>query len=133
LEASTRPKDTGFYKECSQRVHEYFKKNGINYKSPVPGLVRLVPLFFAMAVTFYLGYISEQTIQARLICAVTYGVFQALNTVHLMHDASHGAVGNNEKWWWSVGRLTLDWVSGSSMVAWHNQHIVGHHASTNIF
>lgn len=66
------------------------------------------------------------------MCAVTFGVGHALNTMHTMHDASHGALGGNELWWWSVGRLTLDWISGSSMLAWHNQHIVGHHAYTNI-
>jgi fatty acid desaturase len=49
-----------------------------------------------------------------------------------MHDASHAAVGTNETWWWTIGRLTLDWMSGSSMLAWHNQHVVGHHAYTNI-
>jgi len=35
-----------------------------------------------------------------------------------MHDASHGAVGNGEKYWWFFGRLTLDYMSGCSMLAW---------------
>lgn len=50
-----------------------------------------------------------------------------------MHDASHAAIGHSETWWWSVGRLTLDWIAGSSMVSWRNQHVIGHHVYTNVF
>ena len=96
-------------------------------------MLRLIPLLFAMAVTYYFGFLSDAGFKTKLVMAVTYGVLQALNSVHLMHDASHGAVGNSQLWWKTIGRLTLDWISGSSMLAWHNQHIVGHHAYTNVY
>lgn len=81
-----------------------------------------------MCVTYNLAFISlTSSFQAKIVSAITFGVCHALNTMHIMHDASHGAIGHSETWWWSIGRLTLDWISGSSMLAWHNQHIVGHH------
>lgn len=86
-----------------------------------------------MAYTYYVAcYDSSQTGKAKLVAAITFGVCQALNTLHLMHDASHSAVGNSERWWWGFGRLTLDYISGSSMLAWHNQHVMGHHIYTNV-
>ena len=45
--------------------------------------------------------------------------------LHIMHDASHAAIGHNDVWWRAVGRLTLDWMAGACMMSWHHQHVVG--------
>ncbi|CAD8150575.1 unnamed protein product [Paramecium pentaurelia] len=125
--------DSGFYKECADRVKKYFQSKGINPKTPIPGLIRAIPLWTCFFYTFYLTFIDDSfCLTKRILIGTIFGILQALNTLHLMHDASHGAVGNNEKWWWFFGRLTLDYISGSSMLAWQNQHVIGHHQYTNI-
>jgi hypothetical protein len=57
---------------------------------------------------------------------------QVLPLLHIMHDASHAAIGHNETWWKVVGRFTMDWFAGASMMSWHHQHTVGHHVYTNL-
>ena len=50
--------------------------------------------------------------------------------VSIMHDANHGAYSRSTAW----GRLmgaTLD-LAGASSFMWRQQHVVGHHAYTNI-
>lgn len=57
---------------------------------------------------------------------------KALPLLHVMHDASHMAIGTTEKWWKNVGEISMDWFAGASIRSWHNQHVIGHHIYTNI-
>jgi len=123
--------DTGFYRECREQVAEYFKKTKQHHKNPLPGLYRLAFMFFMAAVSYYV-LVSKFSFLIKLFAALTFGVFQALPLLHSMHDASHLAIGKNELWWNFIGRLTMDWFAGASLVSWHNQHIVGHHVYTNV-
>jgi len=124
--------DSGFYRECRERVHEYFKSKQLNPKDPLPGLIRL---FFMFAIAFFSYSIlvsSSYSILTKIFFAVIFGIFQALPLLHCMHDSSHLAIGPNERYWNVIGRITMDWFGGASIVSWHNQHIVGHHVYTNI-
>ena len=126
--------DSGFYRECRERVKEYFDRMGLDSKYPGTGLLRMVPVYVTFFATFFFThfYTSPEFLALRVVSAVVFGISQAIPLTHWMHDASHAAIGHTERWWWYCGRLSLDWLSGSSMVAWHNQHIIGHHVYTNV-
>jgi len=69
---------------------------------------------------------------ARFALAVLMGMCQGMPLTGWMHDASHSSIGHSERWWWGVGRFALDYFSGSSMISWRNQHVIGHHIYTNV-
>ena len=46
---------------------------------------------------------------------------EVMPLLHSMHDASHTAIGKDERYWKAIGRLSLDWYSGGSMISWHHQ------------
>ena len=126
--------DTGFYHELRNDVYQYFKANSINYKSPVPGLIRL-SLFMLCAIALFIAQCTLYnsipfTIQC--IIAVGFGIFQALPLLHAMHDASHCSIGQHEYIWNSIGFVIMDLFAGASMYSWLNQHVLGHHIYTNI-
>ena len=138
-EFPTYPADTAarpFYPEVSARVRAYFERTKQDPKAPWAGVWRLA-VIFAVALTAF-GIVHGRLapgapFAARLLAAVTMGVFQAMPLMHAMHDASHAAIGHSEAWWIGVGRLCLDWFAGGSMITWHHQHIIGHHVYTNVF
>lgn len=74
---------------------------------------------------------TSANIARGCIAALCCGM-QVLPLLHIMHDASHAAIGHNETWWKVVGRFTMDWFAGASMMSWHHQHTVGHHVYTNL-
>ncbi|OQV18148.1 Delta(5) fatty acid desaturase A [Hypsibius exemplaris] len=127
--------DTGFYTELRKEVGEFFRENKLDSKDPTPGMVRLAGMMVACAVTFSLMIYSctqEWSFAVQFLAALAFGMAQALPLFHMMHDASHCAIGHTEGWWAVVGRFTLDWFAGASMNSWHNQHILGHHVYTNV-
>eukprot|EP01125_Pyxidicula_operculata_P006087 TRINITY_DN211_c1_g1_i1.p1 TRINITY_DN211_c1_g1~~TRINITY_DN211_c1_g1_i1.p1 ORF type:complete len:445 (-),score=95.61 TRINITY_DN211_c1_g1_i1:160-1494(-) len=125
--------DTGFYKECCERVKKYFETNKLNSKDPLPGLVRLAFLLFTMAFTFSLfNNILPSNGLVKFLAAAIFGSCQALILVHQMHDASHTAIGKSPLWWKAIGQFTMEWVAGASFLSWHHQHVLGHHLYTNI-
>jgi fatty acid desaturase/predicted heme/steroid binding protein len=125
--------DTGFYRELSQRVGEYFAKNKIDYRSPFPGMWRMAIVWVVGAITFYYAFSHTfESFYLRAVLAFLFGIFQALPLLHTMHDCSHMAFGPNETWWRVGGRLAMDFMAGANMTSWHNQHTVGHHIYTNV-
>ena len=126
--------DSGFYRECRERVKEYFDRTGLDPKHPASALWRMSLVYIVAFGTFFftLLCIRPELLALRILATVISGIFQAIPLTHWMHDASHGAIGHSERWWWYCGRLSLDWLSGSSMVVWQNQHVIGHHVYTNV-
>lgn len=126
--------DSGFYRECRERVKEYFQKNQLDPKSPYAGLWRMALVFVCASVAF-LGMNAQlvgASAWAMAMWAVLFGICQALPLLHVMHDSSHAAYSNDPFWWIVVGRGAMDWFAGGNMVSWLNQHIVGHHIYTNV-
>lgn len=125
--------DKGFYTTMTKRVKEYFDKTGKDPKNPIPGMMRAIPMY---AIAFFSIWIMNNMnipLVLQILAALTYGVFQVLPLMHIMHDASHAAIGHSEIWWNSIGKLTMDIMSGGSMMSWLHQHVVGHHVYTNVF
>jgi len=67
-----------------------------------------------------------------VLAAILLGVSESLSLLHQMHDASHSSIGYGPMWWKIIGRFTMDWISGASVMSWFHQHILGHHIYTNI-
>ncbi|XP_065194552.1 delta(5) fatty acid desaturase A-like [Sycon ciliatum] len=126
--------DSGFYQECRDAVRSYFERTGKDHKAPFAGLWRMSFIYMAGMAAYTISYVMGHSMPmvVRLAGAIVLGIAQGLPLTHWMHDASHGSIGHTEWWWWTCGRLSLDWISGSSMVAWRNQHVIGHHIYTNV-
>ena len=69
-------------------------------------------------------------LQAALASAVVLGFLMAETGIAIQHDANHGALSSNNWACYCLG-LTLDIVGASSFM-WKQQHVVGHHAFTNV-
>ena len=69
-------------------------------------------------------------LQAALASAVLLGFLMAETGIAIQHDANHGALSSNNWACYCLG-LTLDIVGASSFM-WKQQHVVGHHAFTNV-
>lgn len=125
--------DSGFYKEAAAAVKRYFEETGLDSKNPWSMVWRMAPVYMMCVLCYILIYVSERlSFGSKLALAVVAGMFQGMPLTGWMHDASHVAIGRNERWWWNVGRFALDYVSGSSMLSWRNQHVLGHHVYTNV-
>jgi fatty acid desaturase/predicted heme/steroid binding protein len=125
--------DTGFYKECCERVGEYFKTNNLHPKAPWSGLWRLA-LFMSLLVWSYLimWQIIPANIYVQYFSIFVYAIAQSMCLLHQMHDACHAAIGYNQTWWNVMNRLTMEWIGGGAVMSWYHQHVLGHHIYTNI-
>jgi len=86
-----------------------------------------------MAVSYcVLVDIVQGNTMARIVAAVIFGIVQGLCLLHQMHDASHSSIGYEPLWWRIIGRFTMEWIAGASMMSWFHQHVLGHHIYTNI-
>lgn len=125
--------DSGFYRECAQRVGEYFKQNNLDPKSPFGAVWRMALVFFVAALAFAgMNAMIPGNTATMYLWGAVFGVCQALPLLHVMHDSSHAAWSSSPTGWFLVGRGVFDWFAGGCMVSWLNQHIVGHHIYTNV-
>lgn len=125
--------DSGFYKEAADAIKAHFKKTGQDSKNPWTGVLRMSPVYILGAAVFYITFCKPDVpLAVRVLGAMLLGCCQGMPLTGWMHDASHGSIGHTERWWWAVGRFSLDYVSGSSMLSWRNQHVIGHHVYTNV-
>ncbi|KAF4032229.1 Fatty acid desaturase [Phytophthora infestans] len=132
-EFPTYKPDTGFYRECCDRVHQYFKDNNLDPRSPYSGLLRMLFVAILGAVSYVgMNQLLSDNIYAHYAWGALFGACQALPLLHVMHDASHAAITSSPTGWRLIGRLAMDWVAGANMVSWLNQHVVGHHIYTNV-
>lgn len=67
-----------------------------------------------------------------VLCAALSGVFRALMGLHVLHDASHAALGNVKSLWHVLGAYGNDFINGTSYYCWLHQHIILHHCYTNV-
>lgn len=125
--------DSGFYREAAAVVKDYFTRTGLDSKNPYTGLCRMLPVYVVFAIAYAaIYYVEGISFGMRAALSILLGICQGLPLVGWMHDASHTSIGRSERWWWTVGRVSLDYVSGSSMISWRNQHVLGHHVYTNV-
>eukprot|EP00186_Timspurckia_oligopyrenoides_P001041 CAMPEP_0182441618 /NCGR_PEP_ID=MMETSP1172-20130603/595_1 /TAXON_ID=708627 /ORGANISM="Timspurckia oligopyrenoides, Strain CCMP3278" /LENGTH=567 /DNA_ID=CAMNT_0024636017 /DNA_START=27 /DNA_END=1730 /DNA_ORIENTATION=+ len=128
------PEDTGFYQELCEKVGQYFVAANIDHKSPMTAFIRMIPSYVIGFGGFYVAYLMKDVdISLRILGAILFGIgCQGIPLTGWMHDSSHASIGHSEWLWYTIGRFSLDWISGSSMVSWRNQHVIGHHVYTNV-
>lgn len=125
--------DTGFYKDCCTAVQQYFQSTGEDDKDPKAMFLRMAPVYVVFIMAYLTAvFVPNVSLPVRVIAAIVLGVCQGMPLTGWMHDASHAAIGHSERWWWNVGRFALDYMSGSSLLSWRNQHVLGHHVYTNV-
>ncbi|PXF42108.1 Delta(5) fatty acid desaturase A [Gracilariopsis chorda] len=125
--------DSGFYKDASDAVKRYFETTGYDSKAWGTGFIRMLPVYVVFFAAYYGVYVVPGlSFAVRALLCVLMGACQGMPLTGWMHDASHASIGRTERWWWNVGRFALDYVSGSSMLSWRNQHVIGHHVYTNV-
>eukprot|EP00184_Porphyridium_aerugineum_P002639 CAMPEP_0184694374 /NCGR_PEP_ID=MMETSP0313-20130426/2367_1 /TAXON_ID=2792 /ORGANISM="Porphyridium aerugineum, Strain SAG 1380-2" /LENGTH=605 /DNA_ID=CAMNT_0027152665 /DNA_START=67 /DNA_END=1884 /DNA_ORIENTATION=+ len=128
------PEDTGFYKTLAERVSKYFEEKKIDHKALPTAFLRMIPAYIVGLACFITAYLHPNwNLGLRVLAAIIYGITaQGIPLTGWMHDASHASIGHNEWWWFIIGRASLDWIAGSSMISWRNQHVIGHHIYTNV-
>eukprot|EP00163_Fabomonas_tropica_P005870 TRINITY_DN1551_c0_g1_i1.p1 TRINITY_DN1551_c0_g1~~TRINITY_DN1551_c0_g1_i1.p1 ORF type:complete len:543 (-),score=148.07 TRINITY_DN1551_c0_g1_i1:264-1892(-) len=127
------PEDTdGFYATLRERVGAYFELTGKDHKAPLAGLWRMA-IVLSVAFVAYMTFNNPNSgALATVFAACIFGACQALPLLHIMHDASHTAIGHSDRWWQWVGRSLMNWFAGASMTSWHHSHVIGHHVYTNV-
>ena len=141
-----------FYNVLKRRVEAYFKDNKARAAPPrapppasvlTPPRAQLDPRFhpamyvksgviMTTLVVAWLGafFAFPGRLWPSLLCAALVGVAKAEIGVSIMHDANHGAYSPSPLLNAVMGS-TLD-LAGASSFMWRQQHVVGHHAFTNV-
>jgi len=122
--------DASFYVTLKRRVEAYFKSNKINPRYHPGMILKSFLLLAGFAASFYATFFGCTTLWLNLLAAVLMGTFTAEFGISIMHDANHGAYTESHGLGYLMS-LTLDLVGASSFM-WRQQHVVGHHAYTNV-
>ena len=122
---------TDFYRTVSQRVDEYFEKNGIAPNGDHRMVIKSVVMFALYFIPYFIILGGALSLGWMWVATVIMGLGLAGIGMSVMHDANHGAYAD-KRW---VNRLmgySLDLVGGNSF-NWKLQHNVQHHTFTNIY
>ncbi|EGG19896.1 delta 5 fatty acid desaturase [Cavenderia fasciculata] len=120
-----------FYDTLKARVRKHFIDTAQDPQQSV-GVVNRIILAYVIVISGYvLSHYVFQNFYLNFLLAIVFGVCEALFAMHLLHDASHCAVGHNPKVWKWLG-ASFDFVIGGSFFAWIHQHVLGHHLYTNV-
>ena len=87
-------------------------------------------ILLGVIICYYCSFFLPAQLPVAFIFAVAHGVWKAEIGVSIQHDANHGAYGKSRSFMHAM-QLTLDIVGASSFM-WLQQHVVGHHAYTNV-
>ena len=119
-----------FYRTLRTRVDGYFRSSRLNprfsYAMYAKTAMILVGLVASYLCTFYLS----SSLAVACLFGLVFGTLKAEVGVSIQHDANHGAYAPLG-WVGDVIGVTLDLVGASSFM-WKQQHVVGHHAYTNV-
>ena len=121
-----------FHFECKRAAEKYFKENKLDPREHPEMWAKSFAILSGIVLFHYLSFFSANVAFFPLACvfAVLHGVCKAEVGVSIQHDANHGAYSKNRKVLHAM-QLTLDIVGASSFM-WKQQHVVGHHAFTNV-
>ena len=119
-----------FHATLKRRVGAYFKANGLDPRVSLSMYVKTGVILASVAAFAYLAFYGVGSYAVALMCAAAMGFAIAEVGVSVQHDANHGAYCKNPLLCYLVG-TTLDAVGASSFM-WKQQHVVGHHAFTNV-
>lgn len=119
-----------FHVTLKQRVEAYFKANGLDPRVSPSMYAKTAIILAAVGGFSTLAFYVVSSYAVALMCAAAMGFAIAEVGVSVQHDANHGAYCKNRLLCYLAG-ATLDCVGASSFM-WKQQHVVGHHAYTNV-
>ena len=119
-----------FYLDCKLAVEGWFKDNKKDPRVHPEMYVKSVCILAGVIIFHYCSFFLCASFPVALIFAVAHGICKAEIGVSIQHDANHGAFGKSRPFMHAM-QLTLDIVGASSFM-WRQQHVVGHHAYTNV-
>ena len=92
--------------------------------------IKTAVILSTLALSYYAAFYVCVGFWPALACAIIMGAMKAEIGVSIMHDANHGSYSRSTLWGRIMGS-TLD-LAGASSFMWRQQHVVGHHAHTNV-
>ncbi|KXS15116.1 delta-5 fatty acid desaturase [Gonapodya prolifera JEL478] len=133
-EFPTFPEPSPFFVTLKNRVKKYFEETKQDPRFAPWMFVRYAVILGTIGLGWYCTYLSEHfkgKWWAQAGFAVLTGFAQAQTGLMPLHDSSHFAI-TNKPWVWKLFGSLHDIVNGTSHLQWLYQHILGHHAYTNI-
>jgi fatty acid desaturase len=122
--------DGQFYAVLKKRVEKYFRENQIDPRASISMYLKTFCILAGLTATFYGALFASWSLLASYTCTILLGVCMAEVGVSIQHDANHGAY-SRAGWATQLMGASLD-VVGASSFMWRQQHVVGHHAFTNL-
>jgi fatty acid desaturase len=122
--------ENSFYNTLKARVEAHFKSKKINPRNHPAMVIKSFVILFSYAASFYFTFFGSTNMWLKTLAAASMGFFAAEFGMSIQHDANHGAYTD----WLGLGyfmSLTLDCIGLSSFM-WRQEHVVGHHAYTNV-
>eukprot|EP00850_Spirogloea_muscicola_P016783 SM000139S00100 [mRNA] locus=s139:106595:117233:+ [translate_table: standard] len=119
-----------FYTTLKRRVEAYFQEQKVDPRSHPHMFMKTFLICAGYILCYFATFFYFQNTLLMLSAALGMGVLAAEVGVSIQHDANHGAYSR----WTNLGFLmstSLDLVGASSFM-WRQQHVVGHHVSTNV-
>jgi fatty acid desaturase/cytochrome b involved in lipid metabolism len=123
-------KDGKFYLDCKLAVERWFKDSKKDPRIHPEMYTKTCIILLGVIICYYCSFFLPAQLPVAFIFAVAHGVWKAEIGVSIQHDANHGAYGKSRSFMHAM-QLTLDIVGASSFM-WRQQHVVGHHAYTNV-
>lgn len=119
-----------FYMDCKVAVERWFKDNKKDPRVHPEMYIKSFVILAGVAVCHYCSFFLTTSFLVSAVFAALHGMWKAEIGVSIQHDANHGAYGKSRTFLHAM-QLTLD-AAGASSFMWRQQHVVGHHAYTNV-
>lgn len=119
-----------FHLALKDRVEKYFRDSKLDPRFSISMYIKTFLIVATVAASAYATFYGASSYLVALLAATLLGVAMAEVGICIQHDANHGAFSRNA-WICHAAGLTLDAVGASSFM-WKQQHVVGHHAFTNV-
>ena len=118
-----------FYMDRKVAVERWFKDNKKDPRVHPEMYIKSFVILAGVAVCHYCSFFLTTSFLAAAFAAL-HGMWKAEIGASIQHDANHGAYGKSRTFLHAM-QLTLD-AAGASSFMWRQQHVVGHHAYTNV-
>lgn len=122
--------DSGFKKEVTRRVLEYFERTGLSPTGDRQMRIKTALLLAWFAASYAVLVFADTNSWQRILLCVSLALAMAGIAFSVQHDGNHGAYSKHPVTNRLSG-LTLDVLGGSSYV-WRWKHNVVHHTYTHL-
>lgn len=119
-----------FYRTLKARVEAYFRETKQDPRVHPHMYVKTAVILASHVAAVYGMFYARVPLAAAVAASLLLGLCFTEIGVSIQHDANHGSYGRSPLWGQLLG-CTLD-MMGISSFNWKKQHVVGHHAHTNV-